>query len=193
MSATVRFTHQSEGGLTLEVVQGDLTAEAVDAIVNAANEQLAHGGGVAGVISRRGGPVIEAESRAWVDVQGPVETGSAAITSGGDLPARYVIHAVGPIWGTGDEDAKLASAIRAALQLADENRLGSMSFPAISSGIFGFPKDRCARVFLDTIEDYRQRRANGAPGSITSIRLCNIDDETASLFEQAARDRYEAV
>lgn len=189
-SPIVRFTHRYENDLTLEIVQGDLTAEQVDAIVNAANESLAHGGGVAGAIARRGGPAIDIESRQWVTTRGPVKTGSAAITSGGHLPARFVIHAVGPVWGSGDEDAKLASAIRSALKLADEHELVSVSFPAISSGIFGFPRDRCAKVFLSVIESYHLHRAQGTPGTVTRIRLCNIDDATATTFERAARRRY---
>ena len=103
----VLFERQTPAGQTICVVQNDLTAEQVDAIVNAANERLAHGGGVAGAISRRGGPTIQRESAEWIREHGPVPTGSAAITGAGELPARYVIHAVGPVWGTGDEEAKL--------------------------------------------------------------------------------------
>ena len=96
-------------GCTLTTVQGDITAECVDAIVNAANEQLHHGGGVAAAIVRAGGAGIQTESTAWVAEHGKVETGSAAITGGGELDAKFVIHAVGPVWGTGDEVAKLTS------------------------------------------------------------------------------------
>jgi O-acetyl-ADP-ribose deacetylase (regulator of RNase III) len=134
---------------TLELVQGDITALDTDGIVNAANERLAHGGGVAGVISRRGGPTIQRESDAWVRRHGPVTTGSAAITSGGDLKARYVIHAVGPVYdGTPRSAELLASAVRAALQMADEHGLKSIALPAISTGIFGYPLAEAAQVML---------------------------------------------
>jgi O-acetyl-ADP-ribose deacetylase (regulator of RNase III) len=134
---------------TLELVQGDITALETDGIVNAANERLAHGGGVAGVISRRGGPTIQRESDAWVRRHGPVTTGSAAITSGGDLKARYVIHAVGPVYdGTPRSAELLASAVYAALQMADEHGLKSIALPAISTGIFGYPLAEAAQVML---------------------------------------------
>ena len=134
---------------TLELVQGDITALETDGIVNAANERLAHGGGVAGVISRRGGPTVQRESDAWVRRHGPVTTGSAAITSGGDLKARHVIHAVGPVYdGTPRSAELLASAVRAALQMADEHGLKSIALPAISTGIFGYPLAEAAQVML---------------------------------------------
>lgn len=134
---------------TLELVQGDISALETDGIVNAANERLAHGGGVAGVISRRGGPTIQRESDAWVRRHGPVTTGSAAITSGGDLKARHVIHAVGPVYdGTPRSAELLASAVRAALQMADDHGLKSIALPAISTGIFGYPLAEAAQVML---------------------------------------------
>jgi O-acetyl-ADP-ribose deacetylase (regulator of RNase III) len=133
----------------LELVEGDITNLDVDAIVNAANERLAHGGGVAGVISRKGGPTIRRESDAWVRAHGRVPTGSAAITSGGQLKARYVIHAVGPIYDGTDRSAELlASAVRAALRMADDHGLKSVALPAISTGIFGYPMEEAARVML---------------------------------------------
>src|SRR5512143_3373996 len=114
-------------GQIIQVVQGDITIEAVDAIVNAANEHLQHGGGVAWAISKRGGPTIQKESDAWIRHHGTVSHSAPAWTSGGLLPAKYVIHAVGPVWGDtqssgagGDEDAKLASAITGTLRVADE-------------------------------------------------------------------------
>ena len=125
------FEHTTQDGQVIRVVQGDLTAEAVDAIVNAANEHLMHGGGVAGAISRRGGPLIQRESSAWVRERGPVPTGSAAITGGGNLPCRHVIHAVGPVWGAGDEEFKLAAAVRSALDLASARELRSISMPGM--------------------------------------------------------------
>jgi len=146
---------------TLELVEGDITELDTDAIVNAANERLAHGGGVAGVISRKGGPAIQRESDAWVRQHGPVVTGSAAITSGGNLKARHVIHAVGPRFtvdgdGTPRSAELLASAVRAALQMADDHGLKSIGLPAISTGIFGYPMAEAAQVMLRAAIEYLQ-------------------------------------
>ena len=184
----VLYEHTLEGGQVICVVQGDLTAEAVDVIVNAANERLVHGGGVAGAISRRGGPSIQRESTAWVRAHGPVPTGSAAITGAGDLPCRCVIHAVGPVWGTGDEEAKLASAVRSALDLADARELRSLSMPGISSGIFGFPKPLCAQVMLGTVAEWL---AAHPESRVREVNACNIDGETARIFEAEARRRWD--
>ena len=180
------FEQITENGQTIRVVRGDLTAETVDAIVNAANGQLMHGGGVAGAISRRGGPTIQRESTAWVREHGPVPTGSAAITEAGSLPCRYVIHAVGPVWGTGDEEARLASAVRAALDLADRHGLRSVSMPGISSGIFGFPKPLCAQVMVGAICEWLAGRPES---SVREVHSCNIDGETARLFAEALQQQ----
>ena len=174
-------------GCTLTTVQGDLTEEFVDAIVNAANEQLHHGGGVAGAIVREGGASIQHESTAWVAEHGKLETGRAAITGAGDLNAKFVIHAVGPIWGSGDEVAKLEQSIRSALDLAEQHKLTSISLPAISSGIFGFPKELCAKTFLNTIENWLDENPKR---SLQTIRLCNFDKPTATLFEREAMRRF---
>jgi len=140
---------------TLQLIQADITELTTDAIVNAANEHLAHGGGVAGVISRKGGPAIQRESNEWVRQHGPVRTGSAAITSGGRLKALHVIHAVGPIYdGTPRSAELLASAVRAALQMADDHGLRSIALPAISTGIFGYPIEAAARVMLQAAIEY---------------------------------------
>ena len=139
----------------LGLVEGDITELDTDAIVNAANEQLAHGGGVAGVISRRGGPIIQRESGAWVRQHGRVTTGSAAITSGGNLKARHVIHAVGPVYDRTPRSAELlASAVRSALQMADDHGLKSIALPAISTGIFGYPLEEAAQVMLEAAIAY---------------------------------------
>lgn len=139
----------------LELVEGDITELDVEAIVNAANERLAHGGGVAGAISRKGGPIIQQESDRWVREHGPVPTGSAAITSGGALKARYVIHAVGPVYdGTPRSAELLAAAVRSALRLADEHNIRSIALPAISTGIFGYPMDQAAQVMTRTVIEY---------------------------------------
>ncbi|MHC4973737.1 MAG: macro domain-containing protein [Planctomycetota bacterium] len=176
----VLLEFRAPGGTLIAIVCGDLTEERVDAIVNAANSRLAHGGGVAGAIAGKGGPSIQQESRDWVREHGEVPTGGAAITGAGRLPAGKVIHAVGPVWGSGDEDEKLAAAVRSALALAVENGLRRVSLPAISSGIFGFPKDRCARIILETVTSFR---------GLDEIRLCNLDEPTVAVF-LAAAERY---
>ena len=166
-------------GQSFQIVQGDITAEQTDAIVNAANSHLAHGAGVAGAIVRRGGPIIQAESDQWVREHGLVTHAEPALTSGGALPCRYVIHAVGPLWGEGGEDGKLQAAIQGSLQLAERLGLVSISIPAISTGIFGFPRHRAARVMIDTILRYLQQ----APDSpLKLIRLVLFDPATVQVF-----------
>ena len=165
----------------LQLVQGDLTSETTDAIVNAANEHLQHGGGVAGVIARRGGPDIQRESTAWVRTHGPVPHDAPAWTSGGTLLCRYVIHAVGPMWGSGNEDQKLFVAVTGSLRLADELGLASIAFPAISTGIFGFPKERAAQIILIAIQDYFA----GSHSKIQLVRLVLFDADTVTAFRKA--------
>jgi O-acetyl-ADP-ribose deacetylase len=166
-------------GVSLSLVDGDLTEEQVDAIVNAANDHLIHGGGVAGAILRRGGPQIQAESFDWVRLHGPVTHDRPAYTSGGRLPCRYVIHAVGPIWGEGDEDSKLAAAVHGSLERADELGLQSLSLPPISTGIFGFPKERAAQVILGAILEYF---AASVHSTLQTVRLTIIDQPTLAAF-----------
>ncbi len=137
-------------GRTLELTQGDITEMDTDAIVNAANAQLVLGGGVAGAIRRKGGPRIQEEC----DRIGGTFVGGAVITTGGKLKARHVVHAVGPRMGEGDEDEKLRNATVNSLKLADEHRLKSIAFPALSTGIFGFPIQRCAEIMLTTAVEY---------------------------------------
>lgn len=138
------------GQAVLEVNQCDITEMDTDAIVNAANAQLILGAGVAGAIRTKGGPKIQEEC----DAIGGTFVGGAVITTGGNLNARHVIHAVGPRMGEGNEEEKLKNATLKSLKLTDENNLTSITFPAISTGIFGFPKDRCAEIMLGTVIDY---------------------------------------
>jgi O-acetyl-ADP-ribose deacetylase (regulator of RNase III) len=155
---------------TIELVEGDITQLETDAIVNAANKRLAHGGGVAAVIARAGGPAIQKESNRWVRENGRVETGSAAITSGGNLKADYVIHAVGPVYNAmppSKAAALLASAVTSALQMADEQSLNSIALPAISTGIYGYPMEDAAEVMLEAAISY----AEGETG-LTRIVFC---------------------
>lgn len=167
-------------GQTLQLVQGDITIETVDAIVNAANEHLQHGGGVAWAISKKGGSAIQKESDNWIRQNGTVPHAQPAWTSGGLLPAKYVIHAVGPVWinGRDDEDQKLESSIKGSLQVADELNCSSIAFPAISTGIFGFPKDRAAKIIFETIEKYFAENSSG----IKIVKLVLYDQPTFEVF-----------
>jgi O-acetyl-ADP-ribose deacetylase (regulator of RNase III) len=146
-------------------VRGNLLDEPVDAIVNAANGQLAHGGGVAGIIARAAGPALQQESDALVEKHGPFATGSAVLTTAGKLPFKGVIHAVGPRKGEGDEEAKLFQALTAAFERARERGWTSVSFPAVSSGIFAVPLEVCARAYV--------KAARASP--LSNVRLCLRD------------------
>ncbi len=165
-------------GQSLQIAQGDITLENVDAIVNAANEHLQHGGGVAWAIVRRGGDVIQMESDDWIRKHGLVPHSRPAWTRAGSLPSRFVIHAVGPVWGDGDEDKKLADAVRGSLQVADELKCDSLAFPAISTGIFGFPKDRAAGIIFRTIQDYFVKNKSG----LKLVKLVLWDQPTVDVF-----------
>ncbi|MBW2170478.1 MAG: macro domain-containing protein [Deltaproteobacteria bacterium] len=138
------------GQSVVEVSQCDITEMETDAIVNAANAQLILGAGVAGAIKTKGGPKIQEECNAI----GGTFVGGAVITTAGNLKARYVVHAVGPQMGEGNEDEKLKNATLNSLKVADDNNLTTITFPAISTGIFGFPKERCAEIMLQTVVDY---------------------------------------
>ncbi|AEH51918.1 macro domain-containing protein [Pseudothermotoga thermarum] len=161
------------------IVQDDITKQETDAIVNAANSHLKHGGGVAAAIVRAGGEEIQKESDEWVKRHGPVPTSSVAVTGAGKLKAKYVIHTVGPVWGEGNEHEKLYKAVKNVLSKAQELGLKTISIPAISSGIFGFPKDECAKVFLKAIKDFLSENPKT---TLEEIRLCNIDKETSEIF-----------
>jgi len=147
------------------VVRGNLLDEPVDAIVNAANGHLAHGGGVAGIISRAAGPELQAESDALIRRLGPLPTGSAVVTTAGKLPFKGVIHAIGPRQGEGDEERKLVQALTSAFARANEKGWTSLSFPAVSSGIFAVPLDVCARAYV--------KAARASP--LRNVRLCLRD------------------
>jgi O-acetyl-ADP-ribose deacetylase (regulator of RNase III) len=165
----------------IRLVKGDITERAVDAIVNAANSYLKHGGGVAGAIVRKGGGTIQKES----DKIGFVPVGSSVITKAGKLPCNAVIHAVGPKMGEGDEDAKLRSSLNSSLTLASERNFRSISIPAISSGIFGFPKDRCAKILVGEAKKYL---LSNTTTSLEIIEFCVIDDETIDYFKKEFAD-----
>ena len=166
-------------GQRLEIIQGDITQEPVDAIVNAANAQLQHGSGVAAAIVAKGGREIQKESDQWVRENGPATHIRPAITGAGKLPAQYIIHAVGPVWGEGGEDVKLQQAIKSSMAEAQLLELTSIAFPAISTGIFGFPKDRAARIFFDFVEAYYIRNLDSP---LALVRLVLYDDDTLNIF-----------
>ena len=168
------------GKTVITLAEGDITRQNVDAIVNAANSRLAHGGGVAGAIVKHGGEIIQEESNTWVFARGEVPVGGAAITSAGCLSARYVIHAVGPKMGEGDEDKKLIEAVFSSLRLAEKHKLQSIAFPAISAGIFGYPIKRCAMVMLTTLTKYCQGQT-----SLEEIVLCLFGREAFDIFQTA--------
>jgi len=160
----------------IRLIKGDITERTVDVIVNAANSYLKHGGGVAGAIVRKGGGIIQKEC----DKIGFVPAGSSVITGAGKLPCKAVIHAVGPKIGEGDEDAKLRNSVSSSLTLASERNFRSISMPAISSGIFGFPKDRCAEILVEEAKKYLMSNAT----SLEIIEFCVIDDETKDYFKK---------
>jgi len=178
---SILIEHILSTGQSLQIVQGDITTEDVDAIVNAANEHLQHGGGVAWEIVKHGGNIIQEESDKWIQGHGLVSHTHPAWTSGGALPAKYIIHAVGPVWGDGDEDHKLAGAISGSLRVADELKLSSIAFPAISTGIFGFPKDRAAKIIFKTIEEYFNKNNS----EIKTVRITLLDQTTIDIFIEA--------
>ena len=185
---TVLVERRLPSNQTIQIVQGDITTEEVDAIVNAANEYLQHGGGVARSISKQGGPAIQKESDAWVREYGRVSHVNPAWTSGGRLPARYVIHAVGPVWGDGDEDKKLEWAVAASLRVADELKCSSMAMPAISTGIFGFPKDRAAGIIFSAIEKYFVENSSSG---LKTVKLVLYDQPTIDAFRKSWRDKWD--
>ncbi len=169
-------------GATIQLVQGDITEERVEAIVNAANAQLAHGAGVAGAIVRKGGRQIQVESDQWVHEHGLVSHAEPAYTHAGNLPCRYVIHAVGPRGIEPDKTPKLSAAVRGSLQRAEELGLASIALPAISTGIFGFPAALAAPVMLLSIEDYLIHHPHT---QLNLIRVVLFDAETLQAFIEA--------
>jgi O-acetyl-ADP-ribose deacetylase (regulator of RNase III) len=166
------------GDSVLELSEGDITEMQTDAIVNAANAQLILGGGVAGAIKRKGGPQIQQECNKI----GGTFVGGAVITTGGNLKAKHVIHAVGPQMGEGEEDEKLRNVTLNSLKLADENKLQSISFPAVSTGIFGFPIQRCAEIMLRTAIDYLR----GQTG-LEKVVFCLFGGDSYQVFENQLR------
>jgi O-acetyl-ADP-ribose deacetylase (regulator of RNase III) len=159
----------------IKLVQGDITELDTDVIVNAANAQLILGGGVAGAIRRKGGPIIQQECNKI----GGTYVGGAVITSGGNLKAKYVIHAVGPRMGEGDEDEKLKNATLNSLKLMDQNNLKIIAFPAISTGIFGYPIDKCAKIMITATKEYLLSNTQ-----INEVIFCLYNTSDFAVFEK---------
>ena len=164
----------------IELIRGDITKQQVDAIVNAANSSLMGGSGVDGAIHRAGGPAILEECRMIVDKQGGCSTGEAVITTGGDLPANYVIHTVGPVWNGGkkNEAILLANCYKNSLQLAVNYKLTSIAFPNISTGVYGYPKKEAAEIATATVIDFLKTAS-----SIEKLLFVCFDDENYLLYE----------
>ena len=167
--------------MNAKLVIGDITTAQVDAIVNAANSDLQLGAGVAGAIREKGGPSIQKEC----DRIGSTPVGSAVITGAGDMPIKHVIHAVGPRSGDGDEDRKLASAVRSSLALADRHGLKSIALPAISTGNFGVPMDRSARVTLTEIHRYIQGGTK-----LERVIVCLFGEDAFKTFRMQLRKGF---
>jgi O-acetyl-ADP-ribose deacetylase (regulator of RNase III) len=164
----------------ISVVRGDITKMEVDAIVNAANSSLMGGGGVDGAIHRNGGPSILEECKAIIKRQGSCKTGEAVITTAGNLPAKFVIHTVGPVWngGKSNEAIKLANCYRNSLLLALENSIHTVAFPNISTGIYGYPKKDAADTAVETVSSFLQ-----SDSTITEVRFVCFDEENYFIYQ----------
>lgn len=165
----------------IKLIKGDITKIKVDAIVNAANTSLLGGGGVDGAIHREGGKMILKECIKIRDKQGIFQVGEAVITTAGKLPAKFVIHTVGPIWhsGTENEDQLLTNAYRNSLQIAIENNVKTLSFPNISTGVYNFPKDRAANIALSTVVDYLKN-----DDTIKEVIIVCYDQENYDIYQR---------
>ena len=170
---------------SLSIIQGDITRQATDAIVNAANSGLMGGGGVDGAIHRAGGPAILEECKKIVARQGRLPTGQAVITTAGNMKAKHVIHTVGPVWrgGGGGEPELLASAYRESLKLAAANQLVSVSFPSISTGVYGYPVEKAARIALKEVVSFL-----AVPTSIKEVVFVLFDERTFEAYAEALRE-----
>lgn len=166
----------------IELIEGNITEMETEAIVNAANAQLVLGGGVAGDIRRKGGPTIQQECNKI----GGTFVGGAVLTGAGKLKATYVIHAVGPRKGEGDEDEKLKNATLNSLKIADEKGIRSISFPAISTGIFGFPIQRCADIMLETVIDYLKGKTK-----LEKVCFCLFGKDSYEVFEKQLKQEVQ--
>lgn len=169
-------------GARVLVVAGDITTEPVDAVVNAANRDLAHGGGVAAAIAAAGAPQVDEESRAWVGEHGPVGPGQAAVTGAGEMPAHHVIHVVGPVYREGQDNQQLLrGAVSAALHAAAEEGDRSVAVPAISAGIYGYPLEEATHTIANAVIVWLRLH----PGVLEEVRLVGFDERAAAAFRLA--------
>lgn len=168
---------------TVVALTGDLTSQDVDAIVNAANKELKHGGGVAAAIVKAGGRVIQRESDEYRDEHGPLRPGQAAVTTAGEMPARMVVHVAGPVYDEDSEEnaPRLHQAVIAALDAAADAGARSMAFPAISAGVYGYPRDEATSVIVEAIGDWLRTHK----GALDEVRLVGLDEETTQDFARA--------
>jgi putative ATPase len=169
------------GGRSFEVVEGDLLAQDVDAIVNAANGRLMHGGGVAAAIARAAGAALREEGERILAQRGPIPTGEAVVTTAGALPFAGVVHAVGPAYGEGGEEEKLVCALASAFERAAERGWARIAFPAVSSGIFAVPLPTCARAYVRAV---REHVASRPKTSLQLFRLCVFDPQIVKLVRE---------
>lgn len=170
--------HEQDGRL-VRVVRGDLTVQAVDAVVNAANAHLQHGGGVAAALARRGGRTVQDDSDRWVAERGPVAPGAAAVTTAGALPARLLVHVVGPRHRPGqDNEGLLRQAVRAALDAARDAGARTVALPAISAGIFGYPPGEAGRAIADEAVAWLTEN----PGPVQEVRLVGVEEAVTAAF-----------
>ena len=181
MAQSLRYRIGAQAAL--ELVTGDITRESTDAIVNAANSGLLGGGGVDGAIHRAAGPALFEECKRIRDQRGPLPAGQAVTTSGANLKARYVIHTVGPVWqgGTRNEPQVLESCYCHSIEEANRKICGSVSFPSISTGAFGYPVDAAAQIAIRTVVDLLQ-----APESVKLVRFVLFDERTFQAYAHAA-------
>jgi O-acetyl-ADP-ribose deacetylase (regulator of RNase III) len=180
MAAEVVAREERAGDRAFELVLGNLLEEPVDAIVNAANGRLAHGGGVAAAIARAAGPALTEEGDRIVAARGAIPVGEAVVTTAGALPFKGVIHAVGPHQGIGQEEERLEAALRAAFLRADERGWSSVSFPAVSSGIFAVPLEVCSRAYVAAVRGFW---ADHPDSSLERVRLCLFPGPLVDLVE----------
>ncbi len=172
------------GKTKLSLIQGDITLQETEAIVNAANTSLLGGGGVDGAIHRAGGPKILEECKAIRVKQGGCPTGEAVITSGGNMKAKYVIHTVGPVWSGGNrnEELLLRNAYYNSLNLAGEKGIKSVSFPSISTGVYRFPIDKASRIALNTVKEFLQKH------NFVEVRFVLFSERDLKVYEDALRE-----
>ena len=168
----------------MEIIRADITKQQVDAIVNAANSSLMGGGGVDGAIHRAGGPAILEECKKIVAKQGGCPPGEAVITTAGNLPSKFVIHTVGPVWkgGKKNEPAKLADCYKNSLRLAVENNLRTIAFPNISTGVYGYPKKEAAEIAVKTVNEFLHVNS-----TMTKVYFVCFDEENFQLYQSLIR------